>query len=642
MTEHAKGTGDIEVRYRGETALVAAGTPARDAIELFEPEGRALAVRIGGDGPFPLDTPLRASVELEPVLESTPEGLAILRHSTSHLMAAAVKRLFPEAKLGIGPAIEDGFYYDFDLGRTLSEEDLPAIEQEMRELARQNIPFVREELAKEAARRLFESLGEVYKVELIDEIEDETVTIYRTGDFVDLCRGPHVPSTGYLQHFKLLNPAGAYWRGDERRPMLQRIYGTAFAAKDELKKHLEFLEEVKRRDHRVLGRELELFSMHEEAGAGLAFYHPKGAVLRNTIEAFIKRECERRGYVPVITPHVLKGDLWRISGHADFYRDNMFFLEIDEREYAVKPMNCPAHILIYKSKPRSYREFPLRFYELGTVYRYERSGVLHGLLRVRGFTQDDAHIFLAPEQMEDEIENVLDFSFFVLKTFGFDEFRVMLSTRPEKFVGSEEIWDRATNALRGALERKGVAYEIDPGEGVFYGPKIDIKLKDAIGREWQATTIQVDFNIPERFDITYAGPDNQQHRPVMIHRAIMGSLERFMGALIEHYAGAFPVWLAPVQVVVIPIADRHLEYARAVVDELRAAGVRAELDEKQESVNRKIRNHEKQKVPYMLVVGDREAESRSVAVRRRGVGDEGARPLDVFVGDIRAEIESRA
>jgi threonyl-tRNA synthetase len=678
--------GEIEVRYAGQTALVAAGTPAKEAIERFEPREKVLAVRIGSEGPFPLDTPIgspqdvphdtpigmpydmshdtpidtlhhtphdtptdtpldtspQSPVEIEPIFESSPEGLEILRHSTSHLMAAAVKKLFPQAKLGIGPAIEDGFYYDFDLGRSLTEEDLPRIEETMRQLAAENLPFVREVLPKAEARALFESLGEVYKVELIDEIEDETVTIYRTGDFVDLCRGPHVPSTGYLKHFKLLNPAGAYWRGDEKRPMLQRIYGTAFPTKEELKKHLEFLEEVKRRDHRVLGRELELFSMHEEAGAGLAFYHPKGAVLRGIIESFIKQECERRGYVPVVTPHVLKGDLWRISGHADFYRENMFFLEIDERQYAVKPMNCPAHILIYKSKPRSYREFPLRFYELGTVYRYERSGVLHGLLRVRGFTQDDAHIFLAPDQMEDEIERILDFSFYVLKTFGFDEFRVMLSTRPEKFVGTEEIWEKATAALQGALEKKGVAYEIDPGEGVFYGPKIDIKLKDAIGREWQATTIQVDFNIPERFDITYAGPDNVQHRPVMIHRAIMGSLERFMGALIEHYAGAFPVWLSPVQAVVIPIADRHLDYAREVVERLRAAGIRAELDEKQESVNKKIRHHEKQKVPYMLVVGDREAESRSVAVRKRGQGDTGSRPLDEFIVAVVKEIEERA
>lgn len=577
----------------------------------------------------------------ELIKSDSQEGIEILRHSASHLMAAAVKELFRGAKVGIGPAIENGFYYDFDIEGTFSPEDLEKIEEKMKELASKKIPFERVIVKKEEAKKLFEELGEKYKVELIEEIEDDTVSLYRTGEFVDLCRGPHVPHTGYIKAFKLLSTAGAYWRGDEKNPMLQRIYGTAFPTKEELKSYLSFLEEAQKRDHRVLGKELELFSFHEEAGPGLVFYHPKGAILREIIENFIKSECKKRGYLPLVTPHVLKGDLWRISGHSDYYRENMFYLEIDEREYAVKPMNCPGHILIYKSKPRSYREMPLRFYELGTVYRYERSGVLHGLLRVRGFTQDDAHIFCTPDQIEQEVENILDFSFYVLKTFGFDDFSVKLSTRPEKFVGSLEIWEKAEGALRKALEDKNIPYEVDPGEGVFYGPKIDIKLKDVLGREWQATTVQVDFNIPERFDITYAGPDNKPHRPVMIHRAIMGSLERFMGALIEHFGGAFPLWLAPVQMVIIPIADRHLEYAEKVYGRLYDEGFRVELDGKAESVNRKIRYHQKQKVPYMLVVGDREAQTGSVAVRHRTSGDLGPKSLEEFIIGAKREAQDR-
>lgn len=569
------------------------------------------------------------------------EGLEILRHSASHLLAAAVKRIYPDAKLGIGPAIENGFYYDFDVQNPFSPEDLKKIEKEMRKIQSQKVWFVREEISKQEARRMFESLGEAYKVELIDEIDEDTVTTYRTGEFVDLCRGPHVPHTGYLKAFKLLSSAGAYWKGDERNPMLQRIYGTAFPTEDELKGYLDFLEEAQRRDHRVLGRELELFSFHEEAGPGLVFYHPKGAIVREIIENFIKEECKKRGYQPLVTPHVLKGDLWKISGHSDYYRENMFYLKIDEKEYAVKPMNCPGHILVYKSKPRSYREMPLRFYELGTVYRYERSGVLHGLLRVRGFTQDDAHIFCTPDQIEEEVENILDFSFYVLNSFGFEDFSVNLSTRPEKFVGSLEIWDRAESALKKALEDKEIDYKIDPGEGVFYGPKIDIKLKDVLGREWQATTIQVDFNIPERFDLVYWGADNQHHRPVMIHRAIMGSIERFLGALIEHYGGAFPAWIAPVQVAVIPIADRHVDYARKVSEELVRRGFRVELDLKSESVNKKIRNHQKMKVPYMLVVGDREQESGTVAVRHRKEGDLGPMPLEEFASMLEHEVKNR-
>lgn len=572
---------------------------------------------------------------------NSKEGLEILRHSTSHVLASAVKELFPHAKLGIGPSIENGFYYDFDVPQAFTPEDLKLIEKKMKELASKNIPFLREEISKEEVYKIFKELGETYKLELLDDIEEETVSIYKTGDFIDLCRGPHVPHTGYIKAFKLLSSSGAYWRGDEKNPMLQRIYGTAFPTEEELKNYLQFLEEAQKRDHRVLGRELELFSFYEEAGPGLVFYHPKGAIVREIIENFIKEECKKRGYQPLVTPHVLKGDLWKISGHSDYYRENMFYLEIDEREYAVKPMNCPGHILIYKSKPRSYKEMPLRFYELGTVYRYERSGVLHGLLRVRGFTQDDAHIFCTPEQIEEEVENILDFSFYVLKTFGFDDFTVNLSTRPEKYVGTLEIWEKAESALRKALEDKNIDYKIDPGEGVFYGPKIDIKLKDVLGREWQATTIQVDFNIPERFDLVYWGADNKHHRPVMIHRAIMGSLERFLGALIEHYGGAFPLWLAPVQMAVIPIADRHIDYAKEVTKKLSEAGFRVELDLKAESVNKKIRYHQKQKVPYMLIVGDREKESGTVAVRHRFKGDLGPMLLDAFIEKATNEIKER-
>jgi len=577
----------------------------------------------------------------EAVFADSNEGLSILRHSAAHLLAAAVKSLFPESKLGIGPAIESGFYYDFDVPQSFTPEDLKKIEKEMKKLQLKNIPFEREVLSKDEAIKLFRELGETYKLELLDDVEADTVTIYRTGKFIDLCRGPHVPSTEYIRAFKLLSTAGAYWKGDEKNPMLQRIYGTAFYSQAELEDYLKFLEEAQQRDHRVLGRELELFSFHEESGPGLVFYHPKGAIVREIIENFIKDECKKRGYQPLVTPHVLKGELWKISGHSEYYRENMFFLEIDGREYAVKPMNCPGHILIYKSKPRSYKEMPLRFYELGTVYRYERSGVLHGLLRVRGFTQDDAHIFCTPEQIEDEVKNILDFSFYVLKTFGFDEFSVNLSTRPEKYVGTLEIWEKAEGALKKALEDKGIDYRIDPGEGVFYGPKIDIKLKDVLGREWQATTIQVDFNIPERFDLVYWGADNQHHRPVMIHRAIMGSLERFMGALIEHYAGAFPLWLAPVQMAIIPIADRHLDYARSVYDALVKSGFRVELDSRPESVSKKIRNYQKMKVPYMLVVGDREQEQGAVAVRHRSLGDQGLMPLDEFIKQARREVEEK-
>jgi threonyl-tRNA synthetase len=546
-------------------------------------------------------------------------------------MAAAVSELYPQVKLGIGPTIENGFYYDFDLPTSLSEDDFPKIEKKMVEIVQKDLPFVFEDMPSEEAIKLFEKLNQPYKVELIKEIEEKKVRVYWLGDFVDLCRGPHLASSGQIKAFKILSVAGAYWRGDEKRPMLQRLYGTAFFNQDELDDYVHALEEAEKRDHRRLGKALDLFSFHEEAGAGLVFYHPKGAILRLILEEFIRSEHMKRGYQFLVTPHIMKGDLWRISGHSEYYRENMYFFEIEEKEYAVKPMNCPGHILVYNTKPRSYREFPLRFFELGTVYRYERSGVLHGLLRVRGFTQDDAHIFCTPQQLGEEIENLIDFSFYTLKTFGFDDFEVRLSTRPEKFVGTVENWSHATEALEQAMEKRKVSYEVDPGEGVFYGPKIDIKLKDALGRLWQATTIQVDFNIPERFELVYWGPDNRQHQPVMIHRAILGSLERFTGALIEHYAGAFPFWLSPVQMVVIPIADRHREYAFKVREKLEGAGFRVLVDSRSESVSKKIRDAEVEKIPYMLVVGDREQESGQVGVRDREEGDKGPSQLEDFI-----------
>ncbi len=627
---------------RDATVEVPSGTTALEILKPFKSEFDSQLVGATIDGELAdLNIPIDSDVRIEPVLFESDAGRDIYRHSAAHVMAHAIKELWPEAKLGIGPPVEDGFYYDIDLGEALTPDDLGRIEERMREIVARNDPFVREEMTRAEAAAFFGSRDEPYKIELVNELDDEHVTIYREGEFADLCRGPHLPSTGWLKAFSLLSVAGAYWRGSEDRPMLTRVYGTAFDTKEKLKAHLHLLEEARKRDHRRLITELELASFHDEAGAGLVFYHPKGAVVRELIEDFIRTECKRRGYVPVVTPHLLKGDLWRVSGHADYYRDNMFYFEIDEKEYAVKPMNCPGHILVYRSRPRSYRELPLRFYELGTVYRYERSGVLHGLLRVRGFTQDDAHIFCTTEQMEDEIIAMLEFSFFVLSTFGFSEYDIKLSTRPEKFVGTEDIWDRATDALRKAMDHHGVAYEVDPGEGVFYGPKIDIKLRDALGRLWQATTIQVDFNIPERFDLVYWGPDNIQHRPVMIHRAILGSLERFLGALIEHHAGAFPVWLAPLQAVVVPIADRHLEYAEMVAARLRDGGVRVEVDMRQESVNKKIRHHQTQKVPYMLVVGDREAESDAVAVRHRSEGDLGPQPLQRFLDRLVEQISTR-
>ena len=574
---------------------------------------------------------------------ATKEGIETYRHSASHIMAEAVKELFPEAKLAIGPAIEDGFYYDFDVEKPFTPADMEKIEKRMQEIVKRNAPFVREEISKKDAIKLFESKGELYKIELINELNDETISIYRQGGFVDLCRGSHVPSTGKIKAFKLLSTAGAYWRGSEKNKMLQRIYGSAFLTKEELDNYLKKLEEIKRRDHRRLGKELDLFSINDEAGGGLILWHPKGAVIRKTIEDFWRNEHYKNGYELVYSPHMARLDIWRTSGHWDFYRENMYSpMTVEDIEYEIKPMNCPFHIMIYKSHKRSYRELPMRLAELGTVYRYERSGVLHGLMRVRGFTQDDAHIFCRPDQLEDEILKTLDFTLYILKTFGFSEYDIYLSTRPERHVGSPENWEKATNALRLALENKGLKYEIDPGEGVFYGPKIDLKIKDVLGRAWQCTTIQVDFNLPERFDVTYTAEDNKPHQAIMIHRALMGSLERFFGVLIEHYAGAFPVWLSPVQAVIMTITDSQIEYAKGIVELLKKEGIRTEPDFRGEKIGFKIREAQLMKTPYMLIIGDKEVKAGAVAVRTRKGEDLGQIKAEDFLARIKKEIEEKA
>jgi threonyl-tRNA synthetase len=595
-----------------------------------------VAATVNGD-PVDLTAHLSQDSTLAPINVHTSEGLEIMRHSTSHLMAEAVRSLFPGVKVAIGPAIEAGFYYDFDTKEPFSPEDLARIEAKMTELVAQDLSFERQEISKEEAIRLFDQEGEVYKVELLERIDQDQVSLYRQGSFVDLCRGPHVPSTSYLQAFKLTGISGAYWRGDERLPMLQRIYGTAFPSKAELKEHLELLEEAKRRDHRRLGRELELFSIEEEAGAGLVIFHPKGALLRSFIEDFERRQHLKRGYQMVMGPQILKRELWERSGHWDNYRENMYFTEVEGQAYGLKPMNCLAHMLIYKSRGRSYRELPLRFFELGTVLRHERSGVLHGLTRVRQFTQDDAHIVCTPEQVESEILGVLDFVRDVMAIFGF-EYEVELSTRPEKSIGSNADWDLATKALTGALAASGLPYHICEGEGAFYGPKIDIKLKDALRRRWQCATIQCDFTLPERFDLTYVGADGGRHRPVMLHRVILGSIERFLGVLVEHYAGAFPVWLAPVQAILLPITDRVHGYAQELAQEMRHADLRVDIDLRPETLRYKIREAQLQKIPYMVIIGDREAANRTLSPRLR----DGTELKDLEVGAFIARLKEES
>lgn len=557
------------------------------------------------------------------------DRLDVVRHSAAHVMAEAVQAIFPDAKFGIGPAIENGFYYDFDLPRTLTPDDLPLIEAKMAEIIVSDSPFIREEVSKEEARQIF--AAQPYKLELIDEIADEKVGLYRQGDFVDLCRGPHVSSTGEIKAFKLVNIAGAYWRGRERNPMLQRIYGIAFDTEGELTEHLKKLEEMEARDHRRLNKQLNLYINPEEIGGGLIIYGPKASRIRTIVEDFWRQEHFANGYELLYTPHIGLSKLWETSGHLDFYQENMYSpIDIEGQQYYLKPMNCPFHMLVYKSQIRSYRDLPLRWAELGTVYRYERSGVLLGLLRTRGFTQDDAHIICTPEQVEDEIAEVYRFSIHMWQAFGFDKYKIYLSTRPEKAIGTEEQWRQAEEALRKVLNEQNVTYEVDEGGGAFYGPKIDIKIEDALGREWQMTTIQFDFNLPERFDMVYTGKDGQEHRPYMIHRALLGAWCRFFGLLIEHYAGAFPVWLAPVQVMVIPVADRHLDYAKKLETELKREGVRVKVDAQSETVNHKIRQAQLEKIPCMIVVGDKEVAATTVSVRLRSGEQLTSMSLDNF------------
>ena len=573
--------------------------------------------------------------------EKPQVDLDMLRHSAAHIMADAVLRLFPDAKPTIGPSVEDGFYYDFDFKRPFTEEDLKEIEKVMKKIVGEARPFVREELSREDAKKLF--ADNKYKVELIDELpEGETITAYRHGDFVDLCRGPHVEHTGQVRAFKLLKVAGAYWRGDEKKAQLQRIYGTAFASKEDLEKYLKLLEEAAKRDHRKLGKELDLFSNLDEYGPGLILWHPKGARIRDAIETFWKSEHYKHGYEILYTPHMGRSSLWETSGHLDFYKEGMYApMKVDEFDYYIKPMNCPFHIMIYKKHVRSYRDLPMRWAELGTVYRYEKSGVLHGLLRVRGFTQDDAHIVCTPEQMESEISEVLKFSLFMWDVFGFKDIKAYLATRPADAVGDPKRWEEALAALKSAVEKENIAYEMDEGGGAFYGPKIDLKIKDAIGREWQMTTIQFDFNLPERFDMNYIGADGAKHRPYVVHRALLGSIERFFGVLIEHYAGAFPTWLAPVQARLLPVGDDFVKYSQSVADDLRAAGVRVEVDSRNEKLGYKIREAQMSKVPYMLVVGAKESDSSTVAVRSRGEGDLGTMSVEEFKMKILNEITNR-
>ncbi len=601
----------------GSSRSLASGATVRDVAASIG-AGLAKAAIAGKiDGQLvDLYAPVPDGARVEIVTEKSPEALEIIRHSTSHLMAQAVKRLYPEAKVTIGPAIESGFYYDFDVDHPFTPEELERIETTMRELAKADLKIQREELTSSEAIEQFRQMGEEYKVELIEDLGAEQVSLYRQGDFVDLCRGPHLPSTGWCKAFKLTSIAGAYWRGDEKRKMLQRVYGTAFSDKKELEAYLERLEEAKRRDHRKLGRELDLFSFNDEVGAGFAIWHPKGALLRTILEDFERKEHLRRGYDIVVGPQILKTELWQRSGHFDNYRENMYFTEVDEQGFGIKPMNCLAHMMIYKSQLRSYRDLPLRFFELGTVHRHERAGVLHGLLRVRCFTQDDAHILCTPEQLDAEIKGVIAFVSEVMGKFGF-EFEMELSTRPEKSIGSDADWERATNALLGALKDSGRPYEINEGDGAFYGPKIDIKLRDCLDRRWQCATIQCDFTLPERFDLTYVDSDGEKKRPVMVHRVILGSIERFIGVLIEHFAGNFPVWLSPVQAIVLTVTDNQQPYAQQVFDELRAAGVRVQKDFRNEKLGFKIREAQLQKIPYMLVIGDKEVQSGTVTPRFR-------------------------
>jgi threonyl-tRNA synthetase len=631
--EVPKGTTPLEIARQISPRLADAAFVARVAAP-NDGEGELVDLR----------RPLEADSKLQILTEKDPDALYVFRHSAAHLLAAAVTELFPNVKLGIGPPVDNGFFYEFLREEPFTPEDLAKIEAKMRELAAQDLPNERKLLPKPEAIELYKKSQQNFKCELVEEKAIEPmVSFYTTGKFIDFCRGPHIPSTKRIQAFKLMNVAGAYWKGQEGNPQLQRIYAACFFTKKELDEYLHRLEEAKRRDHRKLGAELDLFSIQEQAGPGLIFWHAKGGLIRKIIEDWLRDELLARGYDLVFTPHIMLRDLWSTSGHTNFYRDSMFGpIEVEKADYQLKPMNCPGHILIYKSKMRSYRDLPVRLAELGTVYRYERSGVLHGLLRVRGFTQDDAHIFCMPSQIEKEVEDCVDFAFAVMKKFGFDSYAVELSDwdpmHPENYAGKPEDWHRATNALKTTLDRLQIPFKRIEGEAAFYGPKIDIKLIDAIGRPWQLTTVQFDFNLPARFELEYVADDGARHQPLMVHRALLGSVERFFGMLIEHYAGAFPVWLAPVQVSVLPLSEKISDYAKQVTEKLKAAGFRVHLDERNEKLQAKIRDAQMEKIPYMLVLGGKEAEAGTASVRHRTKGDQGAIPLDQFITNLRAEI----
>jgi threonyl-tRNA synthetase len=634
--EVARGTTPAEIARKISQGL------AREALV-----ARVGAGRTGADGELiDLSRPLEEDTSLKILTSKDPEALQVFRHSAAHLLAAAVLELFPDVKLGVGPPIDYGFFYEFLREQPFTPEDLERIEKKMHEIAARDLPNERKLMPKPEAVDLYKKWNQGFKCELVEEKAVEPmVSFYTTGKFIDFCRGPHIPSTGRIRAFKLMNVAGAYWKGQEGNPQMQRVYGACFFTQQELDEYLHRLEEAKRRDHRRLGPELDLFSVQEEAGPGLIFWHPKGGLVRKLMEDWLRDELLRRGYQLVFTPHIMRVDLWNTSGHTNFYRENMFgAIEVEGAEYQLKPMNCPGHILIYKSRLRSYRDLPVRLAELGTVYRYERSGVLHGLLRVRGFTQDDAHIFCTPDQIEAEVEACIDFAFAVMKTFGFSRYQVELSewdaAHPENYAGSRADWERATRALSSTLERLNIPFKRMEGEAAFYGPKIDVKLIDAIGRPWQLTTVQFDFNLPGRFGLEYVGEDGSRHQPLMVHRALWGSVERFFGILIEHYAGAFPLWLAPVQAAVLPVSGKFSDYAKSVTSELTSAGFRATLDDRNEKLQAKIRDSELQKVPYMAVVGGKEAEAHSVSVRHHGTGDMGAQSLAAFMQKLRAEVDA--
>jgi threonyl-tRNA synthetase len=632
----------IEIESRGKKKSYPAGITPGEILRDHPEDGdrEVLAGQFNGSA-VDLLVPLTTSGRLEFINAHSPKGLEILRHSASHVMAQAVQELFPKVKVTIGPAIEDGFYYDFDSPRPFTPEDLEKIEGRMGEIIKSKLRFSRMVMSKDEAVALFQKKDENYKVELIRDVDSDEVSLYSQGEFTDLCRGPHVPHTGFIKAFKLTKVAGAYWRGDERNPMLQRIYGTAFPARTDLKEYLRVLEEAKKRDHRKLGKELDLFSIVDEAGPGLVIWHPKGAMLRHLIEEFERVEHLKRGYQMVEGPQILKRELWEKSGHFDNYRDNMYFTNVDGIDYGIKPMNCLSHMLIYKSRIRSYRDLPVRLFELGTVLRHEKSGVLHGLLRVRQFTQDDAHILCTPDQLNDEIIGIINFVRDVMGIFGFD-YTMELSTRPEKSIGTDEDWERGTQALIMALETQNAAYEINEGDGAFYGPKIDIKLKDALSRSWQCATIQCDLTLPERFDLTYVDSHGERKRPIMIHRVVLGAIERFLGVLIEHYAGAFPLWLAPVQAIVMTITDRQDAYAAEIGEILKKEGVRLEQDLRNEKIGFKIREAVSQKVPYMIILGDNEMESRTLAVRKRGERSTSVVSLEEYLADFQKEVSSRS